>query len=283
MSDGIHRGSSVYQRTRDKPLQRDDWECPSCGRAVGHVGDQDVPVAHVHHDTELSDGGVHHVDNLTTLCPECHSDIRGSEIGERGFDEQPYRDEEWLREMYRGEELTQAEIANRAGCHRRTIATWFRRHDIEGRPADQRKKVSNSGPWDDEEILRELYIEKRQTLSEIADLLGNSEGTIQRRMDEYGIERRDQVEYLRQGPAFVRFDTNGYLRAESAVDGEKDMVYVHQLVAIADGADPRLFSVASRFTIRTTTGPIIGPRIWLFCLTKTISQNTTSTDSEANS
>lgn len=239
MNDDINRGSSVYQRERDKALQRDDWECQACGRAVGHVGDQDVPVAHVHHDTELSEGGVHHVDNLTTLCPECHGDIHGSEVGERDFNEQPYRNEEWLREMYHGEELTQAKIADRAGCHRRTIATWFRRHDITGRSADQRKKVSNSGPWDDEEVLGELYIKKRLTIAEVADQLGTSEGTVRRRMDDFGIDRRDHMEYMRQGPVFLRFDTSGYLRAESAVDGEKDIVYIHQLVAIADGADPQ--------------------------------------------
>jgi AraC-like DNA-binding protein len=202
MNDGINRGSSVYQRERDKALQRDDWECQTCGRAVGHVGDQDVPVAHVHHDTELSEGGVHHVDNLTTLCPECHGDIHGSEVGERDFNEQPYRNEEWLREMYHGEELTQAKIADRAGCHRRTIATWFRRHDITGRSADQRKRVSNSGPWDDEEVLRELYIEKRLTIAEVADQLGTSEGTVRRRMDDFGIGRRDHMEYMRQDRSF---------------------------------------------------------------------------------
>lgn len=238
MSEEVHRGSSVYQRERDKALQRDNWECQSCGTAVGHVGEPEVPVAHVHHQTPLSDGGVHNVENLTTLCPECHGDIHGKDVGERAFDEQPYRDAEWLREMYHGEELTQAEIAELAGCHRRTIATWFRRHEIEGRPAGVRKKVGNSGPWDDEELLNELYVEEKQTLAEIADQLGTSEGVIQRRMDDFGIERRDHIEYIRQGPVFLRFDSSGYLRAESAVDGEKDMVYIHQLVAIADGANP---------------------------------------------
>lgn len=238
MSEEVHRGSSVYQRERDKALQRDNWECQLCGTAVGHVGEPEVPVAHVHHQTPLSDGGVHNVENLTTLCPECHGDIHGKDVGERTFDEQPYRDAEWLREMYHGEELTQAEIAELAGCHRRTIATWFRRHEIEGRPAGVRKKVGNSGPWDDEELLNELYVEEKQTLAEIADQLGTSEGVIQRRMDNFGIERRDHIEYIRQGPVFLRFDSSGYLRDESAVDGEKDMVYIHQLVAIADGANP---------------------------------------------
>lgn len=238
MSEGVHRGSSVYQRERDKALRRDDWECQSCGVAVGHIGEPEVPVAHVHHETPLSAGGVHNVDNLTTLCPECHGDIHGKDVGERQFDAQPYRNAEWLREMYHGEELTQAEIADEAGCHRRTIATWFRRHEIEGRPAGVRKKVGNSGPWDDEELLKELYVEEKQTLTEIAEQLGTSEGVIQRRMDDFGIERRDHIEYIRQGPVFLRFDSNGYLRAESAVNGEKDTVYIHQLVAIANGANP---------------------------------------------
>jgi hypothetical protein len=57
-------------------------------------------------------------------------------------------------------------------------------------------------------------------------------------MDDFGIERRNHVEYMRQGPVFLRFDPNGYLRAESAANGTKDTVYVHQLVAIADGANP---------------------------------------------
>lgn len=238
MSDNIHRGSSVYQRERDKVLRRDSWECQSCGETVGHVGEPDVPVAHVHHETPLSNGGVHQADNLATLCPGCHGDIHGTDVGERRFDDKPYRDAEWLREMYHGEELTQAEIADRAGCHRRTIATWFRRHEIEGRPPGVRKKVGNSGPWDDAELLRELYVEKKLTLSGIADQLGTSEGVIQRRMDDFGIERRNHVEYMRQGPVFLRFDPNGYLRAESAVNGKKNTVYVHQLVAIADGANP---------------------------------------------
>ena len=238
MNEEVHRGSSVYQRERDKALRRDDWECQSCGTAVGLVGEPDVSVAHAHHETPLSDGGAHHVENLTTLCLECHGDIHGKDVGERTFDEQPYRDAEWLREMYHGEELTQAEIADQAGCHRRTIATWFRRHDIEGRPAGIRKKVGDSGPWDDEELLRELYIKEKQTLAGIANQLGTSAGVIQRRMDDFRIERRDHVEYVRQGPVILRFDSNGYLRAESAVDSEKDMVYIHQLVAIADGANP---------------------------------------------
>lgn len=196
-------------------------------------------MAHVHHDTPLSDGGVHHVDDLTTLCPGCHGAVHRSDVRERDFDEQPYRDEEWLRETYHSEELTQAEIANRAGCHRRTIATWFRRHEIKGRPVGKHKKVGNSGPGDEEELMRELYIEERQTLSEIADQVGTSEGVIRRRMDDFGIGRRDHIEHICQGPVILRFDTNSSLRAESAVDGEKDIVYVHQLVAIADGVDPQ--------------------------------------------
>lgn len=98
--------------------------------------------------------------------------------------------------------------------------------------------MSNSGPWDDAELLRELYIDEKLTLSEIADQLGTSEGVIQRRLDDFGIERPNHAEYMRQGSVFLRFDSNGYLRAESAINGKKDTVYVHQFVAIADGANP---------------------------------------------
>lgn len=41
-----------------------------------------------------------------------------------------YRDEDWLREQYVQNSLTQQEIADRAGCSQHTISRWMRRYDI---------------------------------------------------------------------------------------------------------------------------------------------------------
>lgn len=45
-----------------------------------------------------------------------------------------YRDEERLRELYHGQDMTTREIADKLGCTNGTISRWLNRHDIEARP-----------------------------------------------------------------------------------------------------------------------------------------------------
>ena len=45
----------------------------------------------------------------------------------------PYRDPEWLRRRYHGDDLTQCEIAEECGVSPRTIRKWMKRHGIETR------------------------------------------------------------------------------------------------------------------------------------------------------
>lgn len=51
---------------RHTALQRDDFVCQSCG-----IGDCRL---HVHHKVPRSSGGTDHLDNLVTLCPDCHAE-----------------------------------------------------------------------------------------------------------------------------------------------------------------------------------------------------------------
>jgi len=44
-----------------------------------------------------------------------------------------YRDEDWLREQYREEELTQQETAEKCGVSARAIRKWMKEFDIERR------------------------------------------------------------------------------------------------------------------------------------------------------
>jgi len=47
----------------------------------------------------------------------------------------------------------------------------------------------HENPWDNEETLRELYVDKNMSLGEIADKLGCSIGTVQNALDKLGINR----------------------------------------------------------------------------------------------
>lgn len=52
-----------------------------------------------------------------------------------------YRDSEWLREKYHGEELSSADIAEICDCEKSTILRWLKRHDIETRSKSEAAKI----------------------------------------------------------------------------------------------------------------------------------------------
>lgn len=54
-----------WDHQRRSALRRDDFSCQDCG-----VGDCRL---HVHHIRPRSQGGTDHIDNLVSLCPDCHA------------------------------------------------------------------------------------------------------------------------------------------------------------------------------------------------------------------
>jgi len=57
---------SEWDQQRRKALARDSYECQTCG--------VDGCRLHVHHKIPRSEGGTDHLENLVTLCPDCHAD-----------------------------------------------------------------------------------------------------------------------------------------------------------------------------------------------------------------
>ena len=57
--------------------RRDDYTCQRCGAKGG--GDGDVEL-HAHHIVPKSQGGSHSLNNLTTLCYECHNAVHDHHI-----------------------------------------------------------------------------------------------------------------------------------------------------------------------------------------------------------
>lgn len=64
--------SGDWYRQRRRALDRDDYLCQNCGVEVGWKTDPETADAHVHHKTPVMRGGTHKLENLETLCADCH-------------------------------------------------------------------------------------------------------------------------------------------------------------------------------------------------------------------
>ncbi|MFU1781478.1 helix-turn-helix domain-containing protein [Haloarcula japonica] len=92
-------------------------------------------------------------------------------------------------------------------------------------------------PHRDPEILEELYVERELTTWECAERLGCSQQTVRRWLDKHDIEtRRSGSERVER--AAYNHDSGGHPKWDVRSEGETKTVYVHQLTAIMDGADP---------------------------------------------
>lgn len=63
--------NSTWDEQRQAAMGRDGYACQECRYSGGRL--------HVHHEVPRSNGGTDHVDNLETLCPDCHADRHDTE------------------------------------------------------------------------------------------------------------------------------------------------------------------------------------------------------------
>jgi hypothetical protein len=66
-----------WNSRRKKVYKRDNHTCQNCGRTGSIDGDVDL---HAHHIVPKSKDGRHKLDNLVTLCSECHKAVHGSSM-----------------------------------------------------------------------------------------------------------------------------------------------------------------------------------------------------------
>ncbi|WP_245626064.1 HNH endonuclease [Haloparvum sedimenti] len=99
--------------------------------------------------------------------------------------EQPWRDEDRMRDLYVDEELTSREVAERLGCSKSTVLDWL---DKLGIPKDPAYEV-HDGEWKDEGRLRQMYLVEGKPTSQIAEELGCTTSVVCKYMDRFGIER----------------------------------------------------------------------------------------------
>jgi hypothetical protein len=93
-------------------------------------------------------------------------------------------------------------------------------------------------PYDDPEVLRDLYHGEKKPLREVANELNVSFHTVIKKMDEYGIERRSHsyATFLGKLDQIPQYHTHyrGYERWRTNVKGTEYSVFVHRLQAVAE-------------------------------------------------
>lgn len=96
------------------------------------------------------------------------------------------QDKAWLREKYLKEDLSAREIADMVDRTTDSIHYWRNKHDIRAK--------SPQGEVDprleDPEWLREKYVDKGMTTHEIAELIGENQTNVHRRLTKFDIETR---------------------------------------------------------------------------------------------
>lgn len=150
------------------------------------------------------------------------------------------KDAEWLERQYSVKQKSVNDISDETGCSNKTVLKWLDKHNIGTRP--QQRLAGDERVYDCDYLRREYVANKRHAW-EIADELDCGKTTVLRQLEECGIDRRSKSvasSMAREGVNRAAFYTNkrGY---ELAVvrDGDRARaVRIHQLVAIADGADP---------------------------------------------
>lgn len=86
-------------------------------------------------------------------------------------------------------------------------------------------------PWRNEDLLRELYVNRGLGTPTIGERLGCSYSTVNRWLEKFGIEKRPPL--FERVPHFST-DSNGYEAWRTLVDGTQHGVYVHRLLAVAE-------------------------------------------------
>jgi Transposase. len=105
-----------------------------------------------------------------------------------------YRDAEWLNKKYNEQGYTTNEIADMCDVSEATISQHLIRNNINTREPGT---THTTQKFNNEDWLRQKYIEEEMSLAEIADKFEVHYSTILDRMNQFGIETRSMSEAIR--------------------------------------------------------------------------------------
>ena len=110
--------------------------------------------------------------------------------------DQPWRNEDILRELYHERGYSESGVADVLGCSQSTVHRWMENHEIV-----RRERLGHQTVPDellDKDVLWEMYIEKRMTTTEISKKLGCGSTTVSSYLDRHNIPTRKSTFYYEQ-------------------------------------------------------------------------------------
>lgn len=110
----------------------------------------------------------------------------------------PLHNEEWLREKYVDQHRSTYDIAEELDLSRTAVSRWLDRHNIEkrGSPGAGNQPIEE---LQNEEWLRDKYVDHEQSTYEIADQLGAARTTVCAWIRRHGIEFRSPSQRVAEG------------------------------------------------------------------------------------
>jgi len=165
---------------REKVLDRDGYECIGCGMSDRECKEENDCGLHAHHIVPLSENGGNGLDNLISLCPDCHLATHSER------QEAPYNAPEWWDCNYCGEEY----MSYNGHCHGYCSGICFLNKNAEG--------VMNMVNSD--ETICSTCFNSITGQTKTCDSCGNWEPNVERR-DELNVTKINIMKLLRMSAA----------------------------------------------------------------------------------
>jgi len=152
-----------------------------------------------------------------------------------------YQNADNLRELYHEQVKNLSEVADVTGCSASTVSDWMERHEIPRRksgPSGNSGRNQPENPIDhtDPDVLRDLYLDQKLSLKEIAARSTVTHQTVRHHLIKNDINRRTRQEGLKETmsdkPAYYMQASNGYRTWKDQQSGR--YMSVHRLLAIAE-------------------------------------------------
>lgn len=130
------------------------------------------------------------------------------------IDDKLYTNEEWLREQYVGSRRAMTDIADELGCSASTVGRYIRKFDIETRSPSETKTNEQTRKLRNKDWVREQYVEKRRSLSEIGDQLNVTPSTVSPWLQRHNIPRRSNSASQHDAYVIEKLNDAQWLREE---------------------------------------------------------------------
>lgn len=168
------------------------------------------------------------------------------------------QDEEWLSEQYHDKDKSQKQIADELGLSQSAVYKYMKRHDMESKRLGWHNVMGNIEKLDDEEWLREQYVDNENSQMQIAKKLGISQQSVGRYMEKYGIESRLRGWHLTDGDHKKLHDRE-YLETQYVENGKSTPKIANEL----DLSPGSVISALERHNIERRHGTPSGEDHWL--------------------